>query len=246
MFWFEKYVIDWSYFDRSKNEAESKIKLIQISDLHITGLRSFHKSIARKINEIKPDLIVFTGDSINLTTEIQYLDSFLKLIDQDIPKFAILGNWEYWGNVDLKQLNEVYTSHNCQLLVNENATINVNNQSIAIAGTDDFLGGRPDIMTAMKKLSETDKTIVLNHCPQYSDVIKDSQFADRIDLILSGHTHGGQVTFLGYAPITPRGSGDYLKGWYEDKVPMYVSRGIGTSRVPIRFGSRAEVVEIDL
>ena len=63
-FWFEKYVIDWTYFDISKSD-KNKLKIIQISDLHFDGLKSFHKSIARKINSLKPDLIFITGDSVD-------------------------------------------------------------------------------------------------------------------------------------------------------------------------------------
>ena len=66
-------------------------------------------------------------------------------------------------------------------------------------------------------------------------------------MVLSGHTHGGQITFLGIAPFKPQGSGKYLKGWYKKSGPkMYISKGIGTSILPIRFGARAEMVQIDI
>lgn len=69
----------------------------------------------------------------------------------------------------------------------------------------------------------------------------------KIDLVLSGHTHGGQITFFGIVPFKPQGSGRYLKGWYKDTDPkMYISKGIGTSILPIRLGARAEMVEIDI
>ena len=65
--------------------------------------------------------------------------------------------------------------------------------------------------------------------------------------MLSGHTHGGQITFLGIVPFKPQGSGRYLKGWYKDSDPkMYISKGIGTSVLPIRLGARAEMVEMAL
>src|SRR5690606_11412501 len=105
--WFEKYVIDWNYFDISKSE-KSKIKIIQISDLHFDQLRYFHKSIAKKINSIKPDLIFITGDSVDETNKVNELNKFLKLIDNSIPKYAITGNWEYWGNVNLSKLKNIY------------------------------------------------------------------------------------------------------------------------------------------
>jgi hypothetical protein len=94
MFWFEKYVIDWNYFDISKTD-QNKNKLIQISDLHFDELRYFHKSIAKRINSIKPDLLFITGDSVDQSEKIQSLNEFLELIDPSIPKYAITGNWEY-------------------------------------------------------------------------------------------------------------------------------------------------------
>ena len=65
--------------------------------------------------------------------------------------------------------------------------------------------------------------------------------------MLSGHTHGGQVKFLGFAPFTPQGSGRYLNGLYDDYEPkLYVSKGVGTSILPIRFGARAEIAIFDI
>lgn len=77
-FWFEKYVIDWNYFDISAAK-ENKIKII-------------------------PDVLLITGDSIDKTEKIDLLDDLLKLIKSSIPKYAITGNWEYWGHVDLSKL----------------------------------------------------------------------------------------------------------------------------------------------
>lgn len=244
--WFEKYIIDWNYFDISEKK-EGKIKVVQISDLHFDKLRSFHKSIAEKINKIKPDLIFITGDSVDKTEKIQPLNTFLKLIDLSIRKYAITGNWEYWGNVDITALNKMYLENNCELLINENRTISVKNRKVSIIGIDDFVGGQADFIKAINNLKETETTIVLSHCPQYRDIIEQQKGGVEIDVVLSGHTHGGQITFLGMAPIKPQGSGRYLKGWYKESEPkMYVSKGIGTSIFPIRFGARAEMVEIEI
>lgn len=245
-FWFEKCIIDWNFFDLSK-QKKTKIKIIQISDLHFQELSSVHKSIAKKINSKKPDLIFFTGDSIDNSKNTKALNDFLKLIDQSITKFAITGNWEYWGGVNLAELNQVYSKNNCALLINENRKILIKNRSLSIIGVDDFVGGNADFMKAIHNLKQTETNIVLSHCPEHRDIISKQKGSLNIDLVLSGHTHGGQIAFLGFAPFKPNGSGKYLKGWYKDTEPyMYVSKGIGTSILPIRFGARAEVVEIDL
>ena len=245
-FWFEKYVIDWNYFDISKSE-NNKIKIIQISDLHFDQLRYFQKSIAKKINTLKPDLIFITGDSVDKTEKIDSLNEFLQLIVHSIQKYAITGNWEYWGKVNLTKLKNIYSKNNCELLINENRTITVKNREISIIGIDDLVGGNADFGKAVENLRQTETNIVLSHCPEHRDIIAKQKGALNIDLVLSGHTHGGQITFLGIVPFKPQGSGKYLKGWYKESEPkMYISKGIGTSILPIRFGARAEMVEITI
>jgi predicted MPP superfamily phosphohydrolase len=241
-FWFEIYFIKWNEFDISKQE-DSKIKIMQLSDLHFNKLRSYHKSIAKEINKVEPDLLVITGDVVDKVGKIDALNEFLQLINFKIKKFAITGNWEYWGRVDLQKLKVIYTENNCELLINENRTLTIKNRKIAIIGIDDLVGGNADYPLAIQGLSEADTNIVLTHCPMHRDVIATQKGDMNIDLLLCGHTHGGQVAFLGYAPITPVGSGRYVGGWYKDKsLPTYVSRGIGTSIIPVRFGARAEMV----
>jgi hypothetical protein len=210
-------------------------------------LRYFHKSIAKRINSIKPDLLFITGDSVDQSEKIQSLNEFLELMDLSIPKYAITGNWEYWGDVDLSQLQSMYSKNNCKLLINENRSMTVRGREISIIGIDDYIGGNADYNKAVQNLKQTDTNIVLTHCPEHRDIISKQMGTTAIDLVLSGHTHGGQITFLGIVPFKPPGSGNYLKGWYTEKEPkMYISKGIGTSILPIRLGARAEMVEIDL
>ena len=100
-----------------------------------------------------------------------------------------------------------------------------------------------NLKVALKNFQDTDFHIVLNHCPEYRDFML-SQRRDFpwMDLVLAGHTHGGQINMLGFIPVLPPGSGRYLKGWYRETYPhMYVSRGIGMSVFPVRFGSRPEI-----
>ena len=172
--WFEKYVIDWNYFDISTSD-KGKVKIIQISDLHFDKLRYFHKSIAKKINALKPDIIFITGDSVDETKKIDSLNEFLELIDKSIQKYAITGNWEYWGNVDLTKLKNVFSKNNCELLINENRTVSIRNREISIIGIDDYVGGNADFEKAIENLKETKTNIVLSHCPEHRDLIRDKK-----------------------------------------------------------------------
>lgn len=242
VFWFEKSVIQWNNIDLIQDNI-TPIKFIHLTDLHFKGLNRKFVNIAKKINDLNPEIIFFTGDSLDSSTHLKDFNEFLKLLRHDIEKFAIPGNWEYWGKVDLDELKKVYLNNNCKFLINENIRIQLKNRTLNIIGIDDYIGGNPDFHSAMHVLKTADKTILLSHCPAFRDVIR-SEMNDNfnIDLILSGHTHGGQINLMGFVPFVPDGSGRYLSGFYQDFEPfMYVSKGIGTSILPLRFGARAEI-----
>jgi uncharacterized protein len=244
-FWIEKHFIEKKEFHIGSASSD-KIRVIQVSDLHMQSLSDRYKQLTKYLNAQKPDLILFTGDSIDKRENTEVLESFLKEIDHNIQKVAILGNWEYWGNVDLTRLRKVYKDHNCELLINDTKQFLFRNRTISITGVDDLVGGNADIETALQGFKESDLHIVLNHCPEYYDVIVNYNKI-KIDLVLAGHTHGGQLNLFGFTPFLPRGSGKYLKGWYKERSPnLYVSKGIGTSIIPARLGARAEVTLFNL
>lgn len=244
-FWFETNFIEWKRHVMSF--TGKGIRALQISDLHLQNVGRLHNNMLKKINDHPPDLLLLTGDVIDKAANLDALEVFLKGLDFSIPKFAILGNWEYWGKVDIQKLRTLYSQYNCQLLVNENSTISIDGTSISIVGVDDYVGGFADFEKAMNGVAQSDCCLVLNHCPAYRDTIAQSTSSSQIDLMLSGHTHGGQVSIWGWAPVRPPGSGRYVKGWYKANGPLtYVSKGVGTSLLPIRFGARAEIAEFVL
>lgn len=249
MFFIEKFFIETNeFYINGATKETTNVKVVQISDLHLQSVGYSLTKLANKLNKLQPDLILITGDAIDKKENTTILNEFLTLIDKQIKKVAILGNWEYWGDIDLNELKKVYTENNCVLLVNQTTQYTFRNKSISITGIDDFLGGKADFKTAIKEYQKSDYHIILNHCPQYGDQI--SALIDKdthVDFILSGHTHGGQISFFGFAPFLPPGSGRYVKGWYNENVPkLYVSKGIGTSILPARFGARAEIAIFNL
>tara|TARA_R110002012_G_scaffold322099_1_gene555488 strand:+ start:23005 stop:23832 length:828 start_codon:yes stop_codon:yes gene_type:complete len=242
-FWIEKYIIDWNEHDLSEN-SKDKIKIIQLSDLHLKEIKYFHKTIAERINSELPDLIVFTGDTISRRNSLNIFEELLNLIHPKILKILILGNKEYDARVAIEVLKKAFAPYNGYVLVNENFSYIKNKRRINILGIDDYLHGRPDFNAAVSTIEDTSlETVVLNHCPAYTDSINELNKTTKLNLkmVLSGHTHGGQVTFFGRKIYTPDGSGRYLKGWYTSgSTKMYVSKGIGTTVLPLRFFARAE------
>lgn len=248
-FWAERFFIETNeYYHGSATKETSNIKVVQISDLHLQSINYQLVKLTKKLNELKPDLILITGDAIDKANNISILNDFLMLIDHKIKKVAILGNWEYWGNVDLIELNKIYADNNCTLLINETKQYTFRSRTISITGVDDFIGGKADFGSSIKNYKPSDHHIILNHCPQYSDYISKSVSTKiNVDFILSGHTHGGQINLFGFIPFLPQGSGSYIKGWYKETLPsLYVSKGIGTSIFPARFGARAEIAIFNL
>lgn len=211
----------------------------QITDLHLKEVGDEHEAIASEVERRSADIIVITGDSVDATADLDLLRDFLALLPYGVPKFAILGNWEHWGRVDLGRLAAAYERANGTLLVNRSVTHDGPGGSVRISGLDDLVGGSPQPAAIAPEHGASAPHILLAHCPAQRDRLPPET---AVDLVLSGHTHGGQVQVLGRAPLVPRGSGGYLEGWYGGGgPPMYVSRGIGTSVLPIRFGAPPEV-----
>ena len=105
-FWVEKFFIETNeFYLGSATKDTTNIKVVQISDLHLQSVNYQLTQLAHRLNKLQPDLILITGDAIDKAKNISLLNDFLRLIDRDIKKVAILGNWEYWGKVDLSELN---------------------------------------------------------------------------------------------------------------------------------------------
>lgn len=240
----------------ARTSAEQRaVRFVQITDLHLQQVGRMHRWIAAEVNRLAPDFIVLTGDSVDRADKLGELRSFLSMLDRATPKYAILGNWEHWSRVNLDQLDSLYRAASCWLLINDHAVHETGGRAVRITGMDDLIGGRPNSRKAMGGTADADAHLVLAHCPKHRDVLDrvevpiavekpaPSTFFADATLVLSGHTHGGQVNLFGWAPMVPKGSSAYVRGWFREpgKPPMYVCRGIGTSVVPVRLGARPEV-----
>jgi predicted MPP superfamily phosphohydrolase len=249
--WLEPSGIRVSHHNVMSDPASGRsIRLTQISDLHLRAMDAHAERVARAINASGADVAILTGDAVDDAKNLELLNQFLSTINPSIRKLAILGNWEYWGRVNIASLRYVYDRHDCELLVNQASRLDVAGREIRFVGLDDLVGGRPDLAQAVRYVPARDyeMSVLLAHCPAYRD--RDDAVAahQAFNIMLSGHTHGGQIAPLGWAPLRPAGSGRYVRGWYDDRgrIAMYVSRGLGTSVVPARFCSPPELAVIDV
>lgn len=249
----EQYYFQVKEFDigdgKNKN---SKIKAILLTDLHLQKLGKSDKKLAKKINSIKPDIIFFAGDSVDKGGKLKVLDHFLKLLDINIQKVSILGNHERLAGLDIDKLKQTYQKYNVDLLINKSKAYYVKDKRIMVTGVDDMVEGCPNFKQAVKDVGREENHVVLIHSPYQQDKIKESleeinserQEGEKLNVsyFFAGHNHGGQVNLLGFAPVLPPKAGDYVNGWYNDEKPyLYLSKGFGTSTIPVRFGARSEV-----
>lgn len=226
------------------HEGQGELRIVHITDLHLERKKRIYKKLAEKINELQPDLLFITGDSVVSDEGLPLLEGFLKTLTPTIRKYAVLGNWEYWGAVSLEQLKQSYSRYNCRLLVNEEEQLELAGRTVTIYGVDDLLGGKP----SLAGLTGQDEglKLILAHCPAYFDEIVE-QLPGKRALVFSGHTHGGEVTFFGSPIFLPPGSGDYEKGVYHSgEATLYLSKGIGTSKSPVRVFARPDIFYITI
>jgi predicted MPP superfamily phosphohydrolase len=130
-------------------------------------------------------------------------------------------------------------------LVNESILYKQGDRNLLITGIDDLVG-KPNLIKSLENINSNPNHLLLAHSPAY----RDSFSSDELKLLaeykpqfmLSGHTHGGQLSFFGFAPFRPPGSGDYVSGWYRTSpISMYISRGLGVSILPMRIGTVPEI-----
>lgn len=220
-------------------------KLVQLTDVHVgrTIKRDFIEKLVKQTNALKPDMVVITGDLVDLAVSLIEYDLY-PLKDLKAPTYFILGNHEYFHGAGeaieyLKELGIIP-------LLNEHVTIEKNGKSFNLVGLTDVIGYRtglypPDPDAAYKGLDQSKSCIVLAHQPKM--ILEMDQY--RCDLMLSGHTHGGQIFPFGLLVMTAQ---PYLAGLYThaDNRQIFVSRGTGYWGPPLRFLAPSEISVIFL
>jgi uncharacterized protein len=239
--WIEPYWIEVTHHHVAAPIA-SPIRIAHLSDIHTYGLGRREMKLLQVIEVERPDVIVITGDSINITSDYPGLRDLLTRLHAPLGVWVVRGNHEDWWPVDNEE--EFYKSAGVKLLVNSSGEVR---DGIWFVGLDDLYAGAPDLEKALAGVPESAYKIALFHSPIYFETE-----AGHSDLALAGHSHGGQVKlpFIG-APYSPPFCGRFMEGWYESRgtsrgTKMYVSRGIGTSIVDVRFWCRPEIAIITL
>jgi len=206
-------------------------------------------------NQLRPDLMVLTGDFVNLGPFPDLLDirhstaldadpcaQLLTPLHAPAGRFCVLGNHE--ASSDSYLVTEILSSYDLPVLNNRAVAIERSGARLWIAGMDDYLNGDGDLDTALHGIPAGEPVVLLVHEP---DVAKHTIHYP-VDLQLSGHSHGGQVWFPGFGPLwLPPLARKYPRGLYHlDALTLYTNVGLGTIRVPIRLNCPPEVTHFTL
>ena len=220
-------------------------RMAQMSDLHVGSMnpRTTVERWVRRVNKLDVDMVALTGDYC--TSGVRFHEDIaLGLADLSARDgvFAVMGNHDYFGEGE--PLMSLLAEHGIRLLRNEHVELMRDDDRLCVAGVDDIYTKRIDIDAALAGRDDKLPLVVLAHDPRSFPKLA----ARGADLVLSGHTHWGQIALplfprINYASMVMR----YHQGLYrEGSATLYVNPGLGTTGPPVRFGTWPEITLIKL
>lgn len=226
-----------------KLQGEDKLKILQISDFHDSKSIRIKNRILTSIKELEPNIIVLTGDFIDSPTRnLDNVNRFIEEIVNINPNvYFVSGNHEWRSGYNIRFIQGLI-SRGVTILNNSNRIIKVNSTLFNLCGIDDYYTRSYRLDSAFNGIDGRNFTILLSHAPDIIFKYKDIP----ADLILSGHTHGGQVRLPFIGALVAPGQGffpKYNKGLYRlnDRTVLYIDSGVGTSTLPIRLFNRSQI-----
>lgn len=244
----------WPAIERLKLEfppadnPPAGLKIVQLSDIHLSSIvpDSYIAECIEDVNEFKPDIVLLTGDYI--TRSRKYAASISKLfkrLQAGVGVFASLGNHDGgdWAGFSTDTVVEALQKAKIRVLINESLELEYAGKQFTLVGLGDVWAGQFEPSPAFENAPPDSFTITLSHNP---DTLRDLRDY-RTDLVLCGHTHGGQVCIpLFGPPILPVKDKQYSSGLYrEEKRLIYVNRGLGLLK-RVRFNCRPEITCIEI
>jgi hypothetical protein len=220
--------------------------LAQITDLHLGFLvsESFVEGIVHRTNKLRADLIVCTGDYVherNSTRQIDKVWPILAKLKAKHGVYSVLGNHDHWADSDRSLYWLERTGQNIR---HDCKPIYEGSDRILIGGAGDYWEDELKIDKTFSCFDQNECRVLLAHNPDSVD----TEFKTSLSLVISGHTHGGQVVvpFLG-PPVLPVKNKDYSSGLIStSKTQLFISRGLGWAIYPVRFNCYPEIAVLEL
>jgi hypothetical protein len=221
-------------------------RIAQMSDIHIEPFTQPEvvKEAVALINQRQVDVVAITGDYVTDNAQaIHQLTPLLTPLQAKYGVYAILGNHDIW--TDAQVVRQGLTEMGLQVLVNQGVALGAGKQKLYLAGLDDCWSGQPNLTAALAQHQPNMPVVLLAHEPDFADEHCQDR---RVNLQLSGHTHGGQVRIPGYgAVILPDYGKKYQAGLYNvNGMWVYTNRGLGVMPIQERINCPPEVTEFTL
>ncbi len=216
------------------------VSILHLTDIHLRQPDEHLSALCHQLSQARPDLVVLNGDVVTRGWTDAAVEQLLTALPPArLGRFAIMGNWEYWAGASLELWQPRLAAHGVTLLHETWQDLG----PVILAGTDDQLAGSPDPSALLASLPSR-PTVLLTHSPALFPRLA----RPPVQLVLSGHSHGGQVRIPGLGALwAPRGTDRYLAGWYQqDACHLFVSRGLGWSVAPMRLHCPPELAWIAL
>jgi predicted MPP superfamily phosphohydrolase len=236
-----------SIHDKRLGRILEKITIVQISDLHMHKIGRREQKVLEILNEIKPDIVFLTGDYVPWDGDYEGALDFLSLLSARIGVWAVMGDYDYSRSRKScvfchEEGRRTRTRKNSvRFLKDSSELIRFPEGTLRIEGVDAEGGNMFNPRKVLVSLDEDIPSIILSHTPLNFDLISDNSDV----LMLAGDTHGGQIPLPGwlFRVLGYKKNAYYNQGLFEKgQKKMFVSRGIGTSHLPIRLFTPPEVV----
>lgn len=224
-------------------QALDGFRLVQVSDMHVSPLlrSDWARGVVERVNELRPDAVVFTGDMVDgLPAHRADSVRWLAKLKARYGVYGCAGNHEYYNG--FAEWMQVFSDLGIRMLLNEHAVIGANGTELVLAGITDVAAERfslplPNLGAALDGAPDKAVRILMDHRP--GNAVSNSQH--KVDLQLSGHTHGGHMP--GLNEVVCLFNHGFLRGWYSvNGMPLYVSTGAGLwNGFPVRLGVPSEI-----
>jgi uncharacterized protein len=226
---------------RRLGPAHDGLKVVQLTDIHhslYTPLEDVERAVDLA-NQLHPDLVALTGDYVTFSPSyIWPVARVLGKLRARLGIFAVLGNHDF--QVDPNAMTQALEAQQIRVLRNSHFALHTDHAQLWLLGVDDLWWGADDLEAVVQHIPSHDPKILLCHNPMGIRMAAEHH----IDLVLSGHTHGGQVRLplVGAIYGNPRLGKRFIQGWNRlDGTQIYVSRGIGKVLLPLRVGCPSEI-----
>ena len=245
----EPFLVHVNHVELGKKNERTPLNVVQISDLQVSEYYETNRldKVIEKVNAQKPDILLFTGDLFDNYSK--YPEQRAPMIEKlnafkaNIGKYAVWGNHDYGGGA-VRVYEDVMSAGGFTVLRNQGETLTLSDgRQVFLGGLDDSLLGNPSVSDTLAYRQNYDYAITMTHEPDVADTF----IGTDTQLVLAGHSHGGQV-WIPFYPIKNVLAEKYTRGLYQlDAITqLYVNTGIGTTSIHARFGVIPEVTQFTI